>query len=118
MDIATGEYIWRAPSENICEGRRFCHPGYSAAVTATPELLFAGANDGFIRIYDVESGDVLWEMDIVRDFTAVNGATARGGSVGGGTGPIVHDGLLMVNSGYGFAGKMPGNVMLVFEVER
>ena len=37
--------------------------------------------------------------------------------MGGGAGPIVHNGLLIVPSGYGFAGRMPGNVLLVFGVD-
>jgi len=30
---------------------------------------------------------------------------------------VVWGGTLIVESGYGFAGRMPGNVMLVFEVQ-
>ena len=60
---------------------------------------------------------MLWEFDTVKSFTTVNGTVAKGGSMGGGTAPIAYDGLLIVNSGYGFAGKMPGNVLLVFEAE-
>ncbi|MEN3976395.1 PQQ-binding-like beta-propeller repeat protein [Emcibacter sp. SYSU 3D8] len=117
LDIKTGEYKWQAPSEDICGGKQFCHPGYSGAITATEDLVLAGANDGYIRIYDAATGKVLWAFDTVTDFTTVNGTVARGGSMGGGTAPIAHDGLLIMNSGYGFAGKMPGNVLLVFEVE-
>ncbi len=107
----------QAPSENVCSGKKFCFPGYSAAITATPELVFAGANDGYIRIYEAQTGEVLWSYDTVRDFTTVNGVVAYGGSMAGGAAPIADGGLLIVNSGYGFAGKMPGNVLLVFGAE-
>ncbi len=117
LDILTGDYKWQAPSENVCGGKPFCHPGYSGAITATEDLVLAGANDGFIRIFDGANGKVLWEYDTVTDFRTVNGATARGGSMGGGTAPLAHAGMLIMNSGYGFAGKMPGNVLLVFSVE-
>ncbi len=117
LDIKTGEYKWQAPSLDVCGGKDFCHPGYSGAITATPDLLLAGANDGYIRIFDTATGKVLWEFDTVKSFTTVNGTVAKGGSMGGGTAPIAYDGLLIVNSGYGFAGKMPGNVLLVFEAE-
>jgi len=53
----------------------------------------------------------------VRDFKTVNGATARGGSMGGGAGPIAWRGSLIMNSGYGFVGAMGGNVLMVFAVE-
>lgn len=115
IDVKTGDYVWQAPSANVCGDKKFCHPGYSGAITATDDLVVAGANDGFLRIYDAKSGKVLWEHDTVKDFQTVNGTTARGGSMGGGAAPLLQDGLLVMNSGYGFAGKMPGNVLLVFE---
>jgi polyvinyl alcohol dehydrogenase (cytochrome) len=117
LDVKTGEYVWKAPSQSTCGDEQFCHPGYSGAITATDDLVMAGANDGHIRLYDAQTGDVVWDFDTVRDFTTVNGVVARGGSMGGGAAPIAHDGMLVMNSGYGFAGKMPGNVLLVFEVE-
>ena len=52
-----------------------------------------------------------------REMLLLGDRTAEGGSMGGGTGPILYNGLLIMNSGYGFAGKMPGNALLVFEVE-
>jgi polyvinyl alcohol dehydrogenase (cytochrome) len=116
LDIRTGAYKWEAPAKDVCGGRKFCHPGYSGAITATPDLVLAGSNDGHLRAYDAAGGAVLWDFDTAREFKTVNGATARGGSMGGGAAPIAHDGLLIMNSGYGFAGKMPGNVLLVFEV--
>ena len=36
---------------------------------------------------------------------------------GGGSAPIVKDGHLYVNSGYGIYFHMPGNVLLVFSVD-
>ncbi|WP_394998371.1 PQQ-binding-like beta-propeller repeat protein [Sphingomonas sp.] len=117
LDIGTGEYRWRAPSSNnLCRGRTACYPGYSGAITATPELIVGGANDGFLRIYDALNGKPLWEVDTARDFKTVNGTIGRGGSMGGGTAPLAYRGLLIMNSGYGFAGKMPGNVLLVYGV--
>ncbi len=116
LDVKTGDYVWKAPSADTCAGKEFCHPGYSGAITATEELVMAGANDGFLRFYDAATGKVVWEFNTAAEFKTVNGTTARGGSMGGGTAPLAHDGMLIMNSGYGFAGKMPGNVLLVFEV--
>jgi len=36
---------------------------------------------------------------------------------GGGAGPLVYDGTLLVESGYAFAGRIPGNLLLVFEAQ-
>jgi polyvinyl alcohol dehydrogenase (cytochrome) len=37
----------------------------------------------------------------------------RGGAIDG-PGPVVAGGLLLVNSGYGSFGQMPGNLLLAF----
>ncbi len=118
LDVATGEYVWQSPStEDVCKGRKFCHPGYSGAISVTPELVMAGGNDGYLRLFDAADGKRLWEADTAKDFVTVNGLPAHGGSMGGGVAPIAWHGMLIMSSGYGFAGKMPGNVMLVYSVE-
>lgn len=118
LDIATGAYVWKAPATaDVCKGKPFCHPGYSAAITATPQLVAAGGNDGHVRLYDAASGKVVWDVDTTAEVTTVNGTRAHGGSMSGGAAPIFWKGKLLINSGYGFAGKMPGNVMLVYSVE-
>lgn len=117
LDLKTGAFRWQAPAKDLCGGLKFCHPGYAQAITATPQLVFAGANDGHLRILDAAHGTVLWDYDTLRDFTTVNGAVARGGAFGGGAAPIPYHGLLIASSGYGFAGAMAGNVLLVFEAK-
>jgi polyvinyl alcohol dehydrogenase (cytochrome) len=59
---------------------------------------------------------VIWDYDTVREFTTVNGVSGRGGALNG-PGPTVAKGMLFVNSGYGYVGQMPGNVLLAFGVE-
>jgi len=71
-----------------------------------------------LRAYDAKSGEVLWEFDANYEMATVSGETARGGSFSGGAGPIVANGRVYVNSGYGLYFHMPGNVLLVFEVEK
>lgn len=116
LDLKTGEFIWRVPAENVCKDHQtFCQPGYAAAITTTPELVLAGSNDGHFRIYDTDSGEKLWDFDTTEEFTAIDGAIAQGGSFGGGAAPLAYQGKLILNSGYGFALKMPGNALLVFE---
>jgi polyvinyl alcohol dehydrogenase (cytochrome) len=120
LDVNTGALLWSAPyAEASCSARgALCAPGIAAAVTATDDLVFTGAGDGWIRVHDARSGRTLWEFDTLQDIVTVSGGKAKGGSMGGGAGPILHDGTLIMPSGYGFAGRMPGNVLLVFEVAR
>ena len=88
--------------------------GIGAAITATPELVFSGALDGYLRIHDAVTGKVLKTIDTTARVVSVDGSLAHGGSMDGGTAPLPSNGELFVNSGYNFAGHMPGNVMLVF----
>ncbi len=115
LDLRTGKTLWAAPDAGkTCNGRPFCVPGIASAITATPTLVLTGASDGWLRVYDVTTGKVLWTYDTTRKVTTVGGGQAAGGSIGGGVAPIAYHGTVIVPSGYGFAGKMPGNVMLVF----
>jgi polyvinyl alcohol dehydrogenase (cytochrome) len=115
LDLSTGETVWAVAAADSCGGKRFCQPGYAGAVSVTDQLVLAGSTDGFIRIYDVENGALLWDYDTDRDFETTNGGTGHGGSMSGGSAPIMWHGMLIVSSGYGGLGKMPGNVMLVFD---
>lgn len=117
VDAFTGEVKWSAMTENLCGERVNCDPGVSAAVTAIPGVVFAGHMDSRLRAYDTATGKVLWETDADRAFETISGAEAHGGSFGGGSAPIVKDGHLYVNSGYGIYFHMPGNVLLVFSVD-
>lgn len=118
LDLATGTTLWDAPApDKVCDGRPLCIPGNSGAITVTPELVLGGGDDGYLRILDAATGKQLWQFDTVQDFTTVNGVPAKGGAMSGGAAPIVDHGQLIMSSGYGFVSKMPGNVLMVFEVE-
>lgn len=117
IDITTGEVLWHHAAENVCNGKPLCEPGYSAAITVTPELVFAGGTDAHFRILSAETGVTLWDLDTDQAFTSVNGATGHGGSMSGGAAAIAYDGNLVISSGYAFLGKIPGNMVLVYGVE-
>lgn len=117
IDITSGEVLWHRAAENVCNGKPLCEPGYSAAITVTPELVLAGATDAHFRILSAASGEILWDVDTDREFTSVNGTTGRGGSMSGGAAAIAWDGNLIISSGYAFLGKIPGNVVLVYGLE-
>lgn len=116
LDVASGAPVWSAPApDGVCNGRKLRLPGNSGAVTATPDMVLAGSDDGFVRIHDAATGAVLWQFDTVQDFASVNGVPTRGGAISGGAAPLVEGGQVIVSSGYGFVSKLPGNALLVFE---
>lgn len=56
------------------------------------------------------------QSDTVGEFPAVNGGKAQGGTLDGG-GPVVMNGMLYANPGYGRLIGQPGNALLAFSVE-
>ena len=78
-------------------------------------MLFAGHLDGRLRAYDGQSGEVIWEYDTRQPVTGTNGLTAKGGGMSG-AGPVVVDGHVITNSGYGLYFHEPGNMLAVFSV--
>jgi polyvinyl alcohol dehydrogenase (cytochrome) len=114
LDVMTGEFLWSTPADNVCNGRAYCEPGISAAITAIPGAVIAGHMDGRLRAYASDTGQLIWEFDSTQTVKTTDGATATGGSFGGSAGPIVQDGMLFAASGYGIYFHMPGNVLLAF----
>jgi polyvinyl alcohol dehydrogenase (cytochrome) len=116
LDPANGRLRWAAHADDVCHDRKDCDPGILAAITVVPGAVFAGHMDGRVRAYDSGSGRVLWEYDSTQEVTTVSGAKASGGSVGGG-GPMIVNGMVYINSGYGIYWHMPGNLLLAFSVD-
>jgi polyvinyl alcohol dehydrogenase (cytochrome) len=115
LNPETGKIVWNTPHPG-CGDRPGCSPAQSAAVTAIPGVVFSGGLDGHLRAYASDDGAIMWDVDTVRAFETVNGVPANGGSLDG-PGPVVVGGMVFVNSGYGFIGGMPGNVLLAFSVD-
>jgi polyvinyl alcohol dehydrogenase (cytochrome) len=112
LDLKTGQEAWWAPLPTP-PGRE-SKRGVVGAVTLIPGALLSGARDGMIRATSSGNGQLIWQFDSAREFTAVNGVPARGGSAASG-GPIVADGMLFIGSGYpGFQSGDGGNVLLAF----
>jgi polyvinyl alcohol dehydrogenase (cytochrome) len=115
--LATGQRAWfTAPAAPVCGTGRGCNGAQSAAVTVIPGVVFSGSNDGALRAYGTKTGTVIWEFDTNREFTTVNGVSAKGASLIG-PGPVVAGGMVYVNSGYGAFGGRPGNVLLAFGLD-
>ena len=113
---ATGEIAWRTPADDICHGRPLCDSGILASIAAIDGVVFGGHMDGRLRGYDAATGKVVWEQDTTAEVTGVNGVKGSGGSMGGG-GPVVYNGMVYVNSGYGLYFHLPGNVLLAYSVD-
>jgi polyvinyl alcohol dehydrogenase (cytochrome) len=117
VSLATGERVWyAAPPPAACGTERGCNVAQSAAVTLIPGVIFSGSSDGALRAYSASNGEVLWQYDSNREFESVNGVLGHGGSMIG-PGPVVANGMVFVNSGYGAFGGRTGNVLLAFGVE-
>ena len=125
LDILTGELVWEYRAQRDCEfsfaSRREKWPecpwhfGFSAAATATNDVVFAGALDGRIFAFHAESGEVLFEYNTKQPYETIGGTDAHGGAIDN-PGVVVAGNQVIVLSGYNLFGQMPGNVMLVFEI--
>ena len=116
IDPLNGKLLWTSPTDDNCHGRQYCDLGILASISAIPGAIFAGHMDGRVRAYDAATGKVLWQFDTTVEQSALGGGKARGGSIGGG-GPVVYDGVVYSNSGYGLYLHMPGNMLAAFSVD-
>jgi len=89
--------------------------GLSAAVLATPDLVFSAGLDGKIRAFDIATGELLWQAETAKSFEATNGISGHGGAIDV-SGQVVADGWLYVQSGYSMFGQLPGNMLLAYRV--
>ena len=112
LDLADGKIVWSAPHPKNKNPLIQCN---SAAPLVIPGIVFAGSLDGHIRAYAAEDGKIVWDYDTAKEYETTDGFKGKGGAIDGPS-PVVADGMLFVNSGYGMFGQMPGNVLLAFAV--
>ncbi|MDE2304803.1 MAG: PQQ-binding-like beta-propeller repeat protein [Gammaproteobacteria bacterium] len=118
LSPASGAIKWFAKAPDACTAktRPACDPGFSPPPTAIAGAVFQPSFDGWLRAYRESDGQLIWSYDTTRDFHTVSGVIAHGGSIES-AGAIVVHGVVAVNSGYLFGGRMGGNVLLVFSVD-
>lgn len=116
--IATGEKLWHipAPAAKCAWGTARCLNSQSAAATAIPGAVFSGTADGTLRAYSAKDGTILWSYDTAQAIQTINAGVTKGGTLDGG-GPVVVNGMLYTNSGYGRLIGQPGNLLLAFSVD-
>ncbi len=115
LDLTTGKIVWHAPPSD-CHGDTSCSPAQTAAPSVIPGVVFSGSIDGHMRGYSTADGKVVWDFDTKKPYQTVNGVPGNGGSIDG-PGPVIVDGILYTNSGYGYVGEATGNVLLAFSVD-
>jgi len=119
LRIATGERLWTtpAPPASCAWGKVRCTNGQSAAASSIPGVVFSGTTDGHLRAYAATDGRIIWDVDTAsRPWEAVNGGLAKGGSIDAG-GPVIVNGVVYINSGYGRIFGSPGNALLAYSVD-
>jgi polyvinyl alcohol dehydrogenase (cytochrome) len=116
INVDTGAQLWfTPPSALLCTEGPGCGSTQSAAVTAIPGAVFSGSQDGGMRAYAAQTGEILWTFDANQTFDTINGVVANGASFDG-AGPVVAGRMVYMLSGNsGFVGR-PGNVLLAFEI--
>lgn len=114
LQIATSDKVWYAPPPAPgCLKVPGCNAALIAPVTVMPGVIFSGSQDGHLRAYDYCNGHLVWDFNTLRKFETVNGIAAHGGSFMS-SGPVVANGMLFAEPGYGM---MRGNVLLAFSVD-
>jgi polyvinyl alcohol dehydrogenase (cytochrome) len=120
VDAKSGNVLWTFAAEPDCTGDRqtrvrscSSNIGLSGAPTVIDGALIAGSLDGFVRVFDAKTGEVLFKFDTATSFDTLNGVPGKGGSVDNAS-IVATNGTLFVASGYGMFGQPPGNVLLAF----
>jgi polyvinyl alcohol dehydrogenase (cytochrome) len=122
LDTATGELVWEIHPQRSYEGLE-TPLLFSAALSVTNDLLFAGSLIGTVHAYSTEDGAELWSFDASQDLEDINQNSGSGGTIDGAGFVVAGDGLV-INSGYtalfGGLGRYQagtGNTLLVLRLD-
>ena len=121
VDFNTGQVRWSFTATGDCSSDRKervptcnANTGLSSPPTVIDGAVFAGSVDGFLRAFDTTTGALLWQFDVARPLTGVNGVAGHGGAIDN-TSIVAANGYVFVNSGYAImGGERPGNLFLAF----
>jgi polyvinyl alcohol dehydrogenase (cytochrome) len=125
VNVDTGDVLWSYVSQPDCSGDRPTRVtgcdraiGFSGAPTVIDGAVLQGSVDGYLRVFDAASGEVLFQYDTARSYETVNGVAGKGGSIDNAS-IVAANGYVFVNSGYALiGGQTAGNVMLAFRAKR
>ena len=118
LKIANGEKLWHvpAPPANCSWGTTRCNNSQSAAASVIPGVVFSGTADGHLRAYSTKDGSMIWDFDTGKPVETINAGLTKGDALDGG-GPVIVNGVVYTNSGYGRLIGQPGNLLLAFTVD-
>lgn len=107
-----------AAAARTAPARARCRIGMSPAPLLVDNAVVTGTPQGMLRIFDNETGEVLFEYMTNRKFAkTVSGVPGQGGGLD--SAPyIAGDGTLFVQSGYARFGEPPGNVLIAFRPKK
>lgn len=115
VDVQSGDLKWHNRHQATCVDKGDeCSDGVSAALLASPGLVWGGGIDGVLRAYSADNGDVLWQYDTWGKVDAVNGI-AQGGSMDV-HGPMVVGDMVFITSGYAGFSQKGGNAFYAFKL--
>ena len=120
LNAKTGKIKWQynpepTPGEAVpANGRAPRSMAMSAAPAVIDGVVIAATLDGTLHAVDASTGALLWKKATAQSYETVNGVPAKGGSIDSAS-IYAANGLLLVNSGYGMFGQVPGNVLLAFK---
>ena len=129
LDAATGKIKWMysplppappagTPAPDPAAPPRPARPSRNAAFSTAPTVIdgavIAGALDGSLYVIDAKDGMLLWSFQTARPYPDAIGVPGKGGSIDANA-ITAANGMLLVTSGYGQFGEIPGNVLLAFK---
>jgi polyvinyl alcohol dehydrogenase (cytochrome) len=122
--VDSGTVLWSYYPQPDCSGERKSRVRTCATVTGmtgAPAVIAGavveGSADGFLRAFDANTGELLFQYDTTQPVTTANGVPGTGGALDNAS-IVAANGYLFVNSGYGIiGGQMPGNLFLAFHVK-
>ncbi len=121
LDGKTGAIKWAFHNKGDCPpppqpGRySACERGLgmSTATTVIDGAVIQGSLDGWLHVIDARDGREMWKFNTAQTFETLNGVPGKGGAIDAAS-VTAAGGLLLVNSGYGMFGQIPGNLFLAF----
>jgi polyvinyl alcohol dehydrogenase (cytochrome) len=120
LDLLTGNVVWEKHPTHVYNGEVVPNI-YSAALSVTNDVLFAGSLDGSVKAFRTSDGTELWHYNTAVAITDIHGTAGKGGTIDS-TGPVVAGGSVFLNSGYKTFGDVNkfmgghGNALFVFKL--
>jgi len=122
--VDSGQVLWSYYPQPDCSGGRAARvrtcatvTGMTGAPTVIAGAVVEGSADGFLRAFDANTGELLFQFDTTQPITTANGVPGNGGALDNAS-IVAANGYLFVNSGYGLmGGQTPGNLFLAFHVK-